>query len=467
MVFSSIAFLYFFLPIVLIIYFAVPKKLKNAVLLLASLVFYFFGEQMYVFLMIGNIVAAYVFALLIEKTRSRALSKLFLTLSVAVSLLTLGFFKYSDFFIESVNSIFGTGIGAIGLILPIGISFYTFQTMSYVIDVYRGKAAAQKNIINLATYVSLFPQLIAGPIVRYTEIENELTDRRVTLDSFTSGVFRFAVGMAKKVLVADNLYRLTESFRSSDAKSVVFYWIYAVAFSLYIYYDFSGYSDMAIGLGKMLGFTFPENFDYPYISKSVTEFWRRWHITLGSWFRDYLYIPLGGNRVKLIRWIFNIFVVWMLTGLWHGASWNFVLWGLYFGVLLIVEKLFLARALEKMPRVFSHIYLIVAVVFGFVLFGAPTLTAALTDIGAMFGAGGLPLWTGDTGYYLSGFAILLAVSVLGATPLVRSLVKKISADPRGEKVMNILRPAALAAMLILCTAYFADNSFSPFLYFRF
>ena len=467
MVFSSIAFLYFFLPVVLILYFVVPKKAKNAVLLLSSLVFYFFGEQMYVLLMIANIVSAYIFGLLAEKFRGRAAAKVFLALSIIVSVLTLGFFKYSDFFIESVNSIFGTGVGARGLILPIGISFYTFQTMSYVIDVYRGDAKAQKNIINLATYVSLFPQLIAGPIVRYTEIENELTNRRVTLDAFTSGIFRFAVGMAKKVIIADNLYRLTESFRASDEKSVVFSWIYAVAFSLYIYYDFSGYSDMAIGLGKMFGFTFPENFNYPYISKSVTEFWRRWHITLGSWFRDYLYIPLGGNRVKLPRWIFNIFVVWMLTGLWHGASWNFVLWGLYFGVLLILEKLFLQKLFERIPRVFSHIYLVLAVVLGFVLFNAPTLGAALGDIGAMFGAGGLPLWTGDTGYYLSGFAVLLAISAVGATPLVKTLILKIYSRPRGEKVMNVLRPAALCAILLLCTAYFADNSFSPFLYFRF
>lgn len=444
-----------------------PKKAKNAVLLLASLVFYFFGEQMYVFLMIGNIAASYVFGLLVEKFRGRAASKVFLALSVAVSVLTLGLFKYSDFFIESINSIFGTGVGALGLILPIGISFYTFQTMSYVIDVYRGNAKAQKNIVHLATYVSLFPQLIAGPIVRYTEIERELTDRRVTLDSFTSGVFRFAVGLGKKVLMADNLYRLTESFRASDSKSVVFYWMYAVAFSLYIYYDFSGYSDMAIGLGKMFGFTFPENFNYPYISKSVTEFWRRWHITLGSWFRDYLYIPLGGNRVKLPKWIFNIFVVWMFTGLWHGASWNFVLWGLYFGILLIVEKLFLSKLFEKIPRVFAHIYLVLAVVFGFVLFNAESLSVAAGDVGAMFGAGGLPLWTGETGYYLSGFAVLLAIAAVGATPLIKNLVKKISRNPRGEKVMNILRPAALAAILILCTAYFADNSFSPFLYFRF
>ena len=467
MVFSSIAFLYFFLPATLIAYFAVPKKLKNAVLLLSSLVFYFYGEQMYVFLMIGNTVAAYVFALLIEKTRGRALSKIFLALSVAVSVLTLGFFKYSDFFIESVNALSGAKIGALGLALPIGISFYTFQTMSYVIDVYRGKAAAQKNIINLATYVSLFPQLIAGPIVRYTEIEKELRERRVTLEGFSSGVFRFAVGMAKKVIVADNLYRLTESFRSSDAKSVAFYWIYAVAFSLYIYFDFSGYSDMAIGLGKMFGFSFPENFDYPYISGSVSEFWRRWHITLGAWFRDYLYIPLGGNKVKIPRWILNIFVVWMLTGLWHGASWNFVLWGLYFGVLLIIEKLFLARALEKLPRVVSHIYLILAVVLGFVLFNAESLSGAVSDVCAMFGAGGLPFWTGETGYYLSGYAVILVFAIVGATPAVKALVKKICSSPIGEKVMNVLRPVALAAILVVCTAYFADNSFSPFLYFRF
>ena len=467
MVFSGIAFLYFFLPATLILYFVAPKKLKNAVLLLASLVFYFYGEQMYVFLMIGNIVSAYVFALLIEKTRPRAASRAFLALSVMTSVLTLGFFKYSDFFVESVNALTGASIGALGLALPIGISFYTFQTMSYVIDVYRGRAKAQKNIINLATYVSMFPQLIAGPIVRYTEIESELGERRVTLEGFSSGVFRFAVGMAKKVLIADNLYRLTESFRASDAKSVAFYWVYAVAFALYIYYDFSGYSDMAIGLGKMFGFTFPENFDYPYMSGSVSEFWRRWHITLGAWFRDYLYIPLGGNKVKLPRWIFNIFVVWMLTGLWHGSSWNFVLWGLYFGVLLIVEKLFLSRVLKKLPRAISHIYLLLAVVLGFVLFNGESLAGAAADIGAMFGAGKIPFWTGETGYYLSGYAVLIVLAIVGATPAVKTLANKISASPRGEMILNVLRPAALAAILILCTAFFADNSFSPFLYFRF
>ena len=467
MVFSGIAFLYFFLPATLILYFVAPKKLKNAVLLLASLVFYFYGEQMYVFLMIGNIVSSYVFALLIEKTRPRAASRAFLALSVMISVLTLGFFKYSDFFVESVNALTGASIGALGLALPIGISFYTFQTMSYVIDVYRGRAKAQKNIINLATYVSMFPQLIAGPIVRYTEIETALSERKITLDGFSSGVFRFAVGMAKKVLIADNLYRLTESFRASDAKSVAFYWVYAVAFALYIYYDFSGYSDMAIGLGKMFGFTFPENFDYPYMSGSVSEFWRRWHITLGAWFRDYLYIPLGGNKVKLPRWIFNIFVVWMLTGLWHGASWNFVLWGLYFGVLLIVEKLFLSRVLKKLPRAISHIYLLLAVVLGFVLFNGESLAGAAGDIGAMFGAGKLPVWTGETGYYISGYAVLLVLAIVGATPAVKTLAKKISASPRGEMILNVLRPVALAAMLILCTAFFADNSFSPFLYFRF
>ena len=467
MVFSSIAFLYFFLPATLILYFAAPKKLKNAVLLLASLVFYFYGEQLYVFLMIGNIVAAYVFALLIEKTRGRGLKKLFLALSVAVSVSTLGFFKYSDLFIDSLNALTGLKLGALGLALPIGISFYTFQTMSYVIDVYRGNAKAQKNFVALATYVSLFPQLIAGPIVRYSEIESELACRRLTLEGFSSGVFRFAVGLSKKVLVADNLYRLTESFRASDEKSVVFYWIYAAAFSLYIYFDFSGYSDMAIGLGKTLGFTFPENFDYPYMSGSVSEFWRRWHMTLGTWFRDYLYIPLGGNKVKLPRWIFNIFVVWMLTGLWHGASWNFVLWGLYFGVLLIVEKLFLSKLMGKLPRALSHIYLLLAVVLGFVLFNAESLSGAAADIGAMFGAGGLPFWTENTGYYLSGYAPLLLISAVGATPLLKTVVTKILKAPVGEKAMNVLRPAALAAMILLCTAFFADNSFSPFLYFRF
>lgn len=467
MVFSGIPFLYFFLPVTIILYFAVPKKLKNAVLLFASLVFYFYGEQIYVLLMMANILSAYVFGLLTDKFRGRTAAKVFLALSVAASVLTLAFFKYSDFFIESVNSVFGTGIGALGLALPIGISFYTFQTMSYVIDVYRGKAAPQKNIINLATYVSTFPQLIAGPIVRYTDVEASLTSRTHSFEKFGDGAFRFVIGLSKKALIADNLFSLTESFRASDGKSVAFYWIYAVAFSLYIYFDFSGYSDMAIGLGKIFGFDFPENFDYPYISNSVGEFWRRWHMTLGSWFRDYVYIPLGGNRVGIPRQIINILVVWLLTGLWHGASWNFVIWGLYFGILLLIEKFLLAPLLKNAPRAIKHIYLIVAVMFGFVIFNAASMSDAVRDIGGMFGAGGVPFFSADTLYYLKSYGVTLAVAALGATPLPKIAAKKLASLKCPTAVVTALKAVAIALLLVVCTAYFVDNSFSPFLYFRF
>lgn len=470
MLFSSIAFLYYFLAATLILYFLVPKKLKNFVLLLASVVFYFYGEQLYTLLMLANVLFAYIHGLLIDKFRGKPLSKVFMISSVVISLATLGLFKYSDFFIETVNSILHTDIALLGLILPIGISFYTFQTLSYTIDVYRGDAQVQKNFISLATYVMLFPQLIAGPIVRYTTVEQELKSRTHSWEKFAYGAFRFAVGLAKKVLIANQLGELCDIFRASTDKSVVFYWIYAIAFSLHLYFDFSGYSDMAIGLGKIFGFNFLENFNYPFISKSATEFWRRWHMSLGTWFRDYLYIPLGGNRVaKKSRWIFNIFVVWFMTGLWHGASWNFVLWGVYFGVLLILEKQWLSKFFAKLPKFISHIYLIVIIAISFVIFNASGLSQAFDDIACMFGAGKLPFWSKETAYYLSSYGVLLIAGIVGSTPLIRNLTNKLVASKSTgvQVVVTVVQPIVMAALLFIVTAYLVDGSFNPFLYFRF
>lgn len=463
MLFSSISFLYYFLAFTLLIYFAAPKKLKNTVLLLASIVFYFYGEQLYTLLMLANVLLAYVHGLLIDRFRGKRLSKIFMVSSVVISLATLGLFKYSDFFIQTVNSLFKTDFAYLGLTLPIGISFYTFQTLSYTIDVYRGDARVQKNPISLATYVMLFPQLIAGPIVRYTTVENELRKRTHSFEQFSQGAFRFTVGLSKKVLIANQLGELCDIFRASNDKSVIFFWIYAVAFSMHIYFDFSGYSDMAIGLGRIFGFNFLENFNYPFISESATEFWRRWHMSLGTWFRDYLYIPLGGNRVSTPRWVFNIFVVWFLTGLWHGASWNFVLWGLYFGILLVIEKLFLSKLLLRLPKVLRHIYLIVTVAVSFVIFNANGMSQAISDIVSMLGLGKLPLWSGETAYYLSSYALLLAFGIIGSTPLVRKAGERLSSF----KAATLLQPLSMALMLFIVTAYLVDGSFNPFLYFRF
>ncbi len=461
MLFSGIPFLYYFFPAVLLIYFAVPRMFKNTVLLLASLFFYGWGEPMYLFLMMGSIVLFYVCGLLIGKNMDRPRQKkLWLVVSVVVSLTLLGIFKYADFFISSFNSVTGLSVPLLRLALPIGISFYTFQCLSYTIDVYRGDVPAQKNPITFGAYVALFPQLIAGPIVRYVDVVRELENRKHSWDDFSQGLRRFMVGLAKKVILADNLALLMKMYRQSPEQSVLFTWMYAIAFMLNIYFDFSGYSCMAIGMGRMLGFRFVENFNYPYISASVQEFWRRWHMSLGSWFRDYVYIPLGGNRVSRPRWVFNTLTVWMLTGLWHGASWNFVLWGLMFAVLLMAEKWI--PALQKLPRVLRHGYVLFAVMISFVLFNAVDISQAGVDIAHLFG-GGLPLVTGDTLYYLAGYAPLFIAGFIGATPVVKKLAVKIG-QTRAGAVLEVL---LMAVLLVVCTAYLVDGSFSPFLYFRF
>ena len=458
MLFSSIPFLYYFLPAVLLVYFAVPRKAQNAVLLLSSLIFYGWGEPKYVLLMIVTVAAFYGCGLGIGSAKGEKAKKIWLTASIITGIALLTVFKYADFFLQSFAGITGLSIPLLKLALPIGISFYTFQCMSYVVDVYRGNAAPQKNIITFGAYVALFPQLIAGPIVRYVDVARELENRRTTLDDAMAGTRRFLVGLGKKILLANQLGLLTEIFRASNEKSVLFHWLYAAAFMLHIYFDFSGYSDMAIGLGRIFGFHFIENFNYPYLSKSVTEFWRRWHMSLGSWFRDYVYIPLGGNRVSRGRWVFNILVVWMLTGLWHGASWNFVLWGLLFAALLLVEKWL--PALQKLPDFLRHAYVLLTVLLSFVLFNAASLSQAAQDVAGLFG--GLPLTTVESLYYLRSYALVFGVSIVGATPLPKMAVSRIP-----EKVLALLEPIALAALLLTCTAYLVDGSFNPFLYFRF
>lgn len=465
MLFSSIPFLYYFLPLVLAVYFLTPARFRNAVLLLASLIFYAWGEPKYVLLMLASILSGYGFGLLLERYRGQKGAKLVCGLSVAVSLSFLLYFKYADFFLENFNAATGLGVPLLRIALPIGISFYTFQIISYTVDVYRGEPA-QKNLIHLAAYVAMFPQLIAGPIVRYSDIAQQLEHRSHSTALAAEGVRRFLIGLGKKILIANQLGELCSVFRASDEKSVLFYWLYAVAFALHIYFDFSGYSDMAIGLGKVFGFHFLENFNYPYISASITEFWRRWHMSLGTWFRDYVYIPLGGNRVGRARQLLNILVVWMLTGFWHGAAWNFVVWGLMFAVLLIMEKLWLLKPLSKC-RPLAHLYVVFFVVISFVIFNAENMGQALSDIGGLFGAGGIPLVSAEAVYCLRSFALVLILAVLGATPLLRNGLVRLSQYPTAGKILNALEPFTLFVLLLVMTGYLVDGSFNPFLYFRF
>ena len=448
MLFSSISFLYYFLPCVLILYHIVPKEWKNGALLLVSLVFYAWGEPRFVFLMMGMVLFHYLAGLLIGNYGQTPKGKMVLagTLSVAVGVLT--YYKFSP------------------AAWPIGISFYTFQLISYVADVYRKTAAPQKSLVHLGAYVTMFPQLIAGPIVRYADVEMQLRHREHTFEKALDGISRFSIGLGKKILISNGLGELCEIFKISNEKSVLFFWLYAVSYTLQIYFDFSGYSDMAIGLGKMLGFEFLENFDYPYVSKSITEFWRRWHMSLGSWFRDYLYIPLGGNRVKKSRWYFNIFVVWSLTGLWHGAALNFLLWGWLFAAVLIIEKHWLLKKLEK-ARVWNHVYVMLLVIISFVIFNAKDMAEALLYIRGMFGLLKVPLVSPEGIYYLKSYGVLLTAAILGATPLIRNTVRGIFKTGIGEKLSVAAKPVMILVITAVCTAYLIDSSFNPFLYFRF
>ena len=463
MLFTSISFLYYFLPIVIILYFIVPKKFKNFILFLSSIFFYFCGEPIYTFLMIGEIFIAYVGARYLEKHRKKSI----LVSLLAIHIGALGLFKYSDFTINNINQIFGSKIPLLKLALPIGISFYTFQIISYVVDVYRGKVKAQKSFLKLATYVSLFPQLIAGPIVRYETIEKELDNRTSNFENFAYGVRRFVIGLGKKVLIANMLGELCDVFSTTNEKSVLFYWIFAISYSLQIYFDFSAYSDMAIGLGRMFGFHFLENFNYPYISKSITEFWRRWHMSLSSWFRDYVYIPLGGNRKETIILVRNIFIVWALTGIWHGANWTFVIWGLMFGIMLIIEKLFLAKHLEKMPSILQRIYVLFTVMISFIIFNANSIGEAWNNIIGLFGANGESLINASTVYYLKSYLVVLVIAIIGSTPLLKNIIEKLKTKTNANKIINLLEPIAMASILTIVTAYLVDNSYNPFLYFRF
>ena len=467
MLFSSVSFLYYFLPITLILYFVSKDKYKNIILLLASLFFYFYGEPKYTVLMLISAFSAYIHGILIEKFREKGYSKLFLVSGLVVSLGILIVFKYMDFIIKNINYISNSNIKLLRLVLPIGISFYTFQGLSYIVDVYKKDAKVCRSFVDFATYVCLFPQLIAGPIVRYTTIEDELKNRTHSFDKFAYGVNRFVVGLAKKVILANNLGMIVDIMTKSNEKSVLSYWMVAIFFSLQIYYDFSGYSDMAIGLGRMFGFDFLENFNYPFISKSIKEFWRRWHISLSSFFRDYVYIPLGGNRVSRGRWIFNLLIVWSLTGLWHGDSWNFILWGLYFALLLIIENLFLQNILSKLPALIQHIYAKFFIIISFVIFNNENIKDLWSSLYNMFNFRGVDLYNDFSTYYLKSYTVLLIVSVIGATPILKNIIQKVNKNVTGQKVVSTINPILNIVLLVVVTAYLIDGSFNPFLYFRF
>lgn len=443
--------------------------MKNGILLIVSLLFYAWGEPVYIFLMLFSAVTDYFHGLFIQKYRltSPMKARIGLLSSIVLNLSVLSFFKYADFLIDSVNQLVGTTIGTLDLPLPIGLSFYTFQTMSYAIDVYRGRVKAQRNPLTLALYVCLFPQLIAGPIVRYEIIERELQNRRVTLDQFSEGVQIFLIGLGKKVLLANNMGFLWSEIQqqSPGELSVLSAWMGIAAFGLQIYFDFSGYSDMAVGLGKMLGFHFPKNFNYPFVSRSITEFWRRWHMTLGAWFRDYVYIPLGGSRKGKSRLYVNLFIVWGLTGLWHGAAWNYVVWGLYFGAVIAIEKAGLLTVLERLHPVFQHVYAFVIVMVSWALFVFEDLSMSVSYLKIMFGFSGQVLMNEQFLYDAYTNAILFLLAFLGAMPVWRVLRERI---PRWNQMMeDVVIPVCCLLILVLATAYLADDSYNPFLYFRF
>lgn len=481
MVFSTSIFIYLFLPITLLIYYIAPKKSKNFIILLSGLVFYSWGEPIYVVVMLISTMIDYFAGLAMNHFEGKKLPrKLCLIVSVVMNLGLLGVFKYSGFIAENINAIAGSqiidinnmnffGIDFLPMnMLPIGISFFTFQSMSYTIDLYMGNVKVQKNPISFAAFVTLFPQIVAGPIVRYDDVAKELDDRTITIDLIYDGIIRFIIGLSKKVLIANSIGALWTAVKSTDISqvSVVSSWLGILAFTFQIYFDFSGYSDMAIGLGKMMGFHFPENFNYPYISASITEFWRRWHMSLGSWFRDYLYIPLGGSRKGKARQLLNILIVWLATGLWHGAAWTFVLWGLWFAVLLLLEKLALLPVLEK-HRVLGHVYTLFFVTLGFVLFDADSAAQAVSRISAMLGAGGLPLSSAQAVYYLKSYGPLLVLGILCATPLPKMIVAKLRKSKGAATALDVLEPLFVLIPLLLGTAFLVDGSFNPFLYFRF
>ena len=458
MVFSSISFLFFFLPLIILLYFLLPKRFRNSVLLIFSLIFYFFGEKWYVILLLISCLVNYVCGLLI----GRGYKKRFLVLGIIFNIGLLFYFKYTNFFIDNFNNLFNLNINSLRVVLPLGISFFTFQNLSYIIDVYRKDVEAQKNFFTYATYIVLFPQLVAGPIVRYKDVALELKTREISYSLFSNGVVRFTMGLGKKVLIADTLYNMYEVILKSQM-SVLSYWIVAMLFTLQIYFDFSGYSDMAIGLGKMFGFNFKENFNYPLISTSITEFWRRWHMSLSGFFRDYLYIPLGGNRGGFIKTLRNIFVVWLLTGFWHGASWNFILWGLYFFVFLMIEKLFLSKYLKG--GVVSRIYTLVIILISFVIFSITDLNELFSFLKGMMGIG-VPLYNKEVLYLLRNNLVILVIAFLGISPFLKN---KINSLKKGklEKVIDGGEIIFILGIFILVVASIVSSSFNPFIYFRF
>ena len=441
-------------------------KWKNRIMLVFSLIFYAWAGPVYLLLLVGMTFADWVVTREMAKCWEQKLRKRWLVIGCVINLGLLCFFKYLTFFLQNFHNLFGVPETVIAITLPIGISFYTFQVLSYVIDVYRGDTAAQRNFIDLAAYVSLFPQLIAGPIVRYSDVALQLRERSHSVSAAAEGVRRFTIGFCKKILLANQFGALASAYQQTQQESVLFVWLYALAFLLQVYFDFSGYSDMAIGLGRILGFRFSENFNYPYVSTSITEFWRRWHISLGSWFRDYLYIPLGGSRRGRARQLLNIFIVWLATGLWHGAAWTFVLWGLWFAILLLLEKLVLLPILEK-HRIFGHVYTLFFVTLGFVLFDASTAAQAFSRIGAMLGAGDLPLVSAQAVYYLKSYAPLLVLGMLCATPLPKKAVALLREKKGVALALDVLEPLCVLLPLLIGTAFLVDGSFNPFLYFRF
>ena len=464
MVFSSTTFLFLFLPVVLIAYynpFFKSVAVKNAILLISSIFFYAWGEPVYVLLMLGSVLINWILGLVIDRNRENKKSKIALVAAVAVNLGILFVFKYLTFTLENINALFHTDIDTLNITLPIGISFFTFQAMSYVIDVYRGDGEVQKNPCNTALYISFFPQLIAGPIVRYQTIADQIRERHENFDDFANGAYRFMIGFVKKVLIANNVAMVADGIFDSEVGSVASAWLGAVAYTLQIFFDFSGYSEMAIGLGKMFGFTFLENFDYPYISKSVSEFWRRWHISLGTWFRDYVYFPLGGSRVKKSRLVFNLFVVWTLTGIWHGANWTFVLWGLFYFVLLTVEKL---TGFTKKLGFAGHIYTMLAVIIGWVLFRSDNISSAWTFLKAMFGFGSLPLYDSDTVFYLSNYKFFLILGIVCCFPILRAIKNKLKS---GKTVLAVAAGIVMIALFLISITYTIKGTYNPFIYFNF
>jgi alginate O-acetyltransferase complex protein AlgI len=467
MVFSTPIFLFVFLVLTLLVYYLVPLKGRNLVLLCASLLFYYWGEQIYVVIMLLSTAIDFTHGLLVERCKARGDdrgARMAVASSVVFNLALLFFFKYWDFLAGSLQ---GVGVGILPVLnihLPIGISFYTFQTMSYTIDVYRGDAKAQRSILNFGTFVTLFPQLIAGPIIKYKDLGDQIDRRTCSTEKFAAGAQIFVVGLAKKVLIANNVGMLWDSYQGMavDQLTVAGAWLGVLAFAFQIYFDFSGYSDMAVGLGRMFGFEFLPNFRYPYLAKSITEFWRRWHISLSTWFREYLYFPLGGNRCSKPRWMLNLFLVWAATGLWHGASWNFLLWGLYFWVLLLLEKFVLKKWLEKLPSLVCHLYTLFLVLVSWLIFALEDFGQLWSYFKVMFGLTAAPVADGAFGYYLTSYLPILCVAAVASTPLGVKLFRKLP-----ERAAQVFGAAALLAGLVLCTAYLVDGTYNPFLYFRF